>query len=197
MHFMPDTDDADSTDEKFWPDGFKEAIRNDVAQAIVAALGGGKRFRKVYEQRFCGRYPDFDQFARRIADMVVIGAERGADDSFDEINAVFVTDSSRPLPEPRRHARHLWPGPLPDGVRKSVHQAIVGEYSQEQAYKHAYEDQLPGRYRDFAGFMDEVAEFVVVGVESGADDMLSEIYKSFLVCAPLPPARRHPKRLKG
>ena len=109
MHFMPDTEDADAAAEAFWPDGFKEAIRSDVGQAVVAAISGGKRFRKVYEQRFCESYPDFDQFAKRIADMVVIGAERGADDAFDEMNAVFLTDSSLPLPGARRYARYLWP----------------------------------------------------------------------------------------
>ena len=197
MHFMPDTEDADAAAESFWPDGFKEAIRSDVGQAVVAAISGGKRFRKVYEQRFCESYPDFDQFAKRIADMVVIGAERGADDAFDEMNAVFLTDSSLPPPEARRHARYLWPGPFLDDVRKSVHQAIVEDYSQEQAYINAYEDQLPGRYRNLEEFMNEIAEFVVVGAENGIDDMLNEIYKSFLFCSPLPPARRHPKRLKG
>jgi len=197
VHFMPDTEDADAAAESFWPDGFKEAIRSDVGQAVVAAISGGKRFRKVYEQRFCESHPDFDQFVKRIADMVVIGAERGADDAFDEMNAVFLTDSSLPPPEARRYARYLWPGPFPDVVRESVHQAIVEEYSQEQAYINAYEDQLAGRYRNLEEFMNEIAEFVVVGAENGIDDMLSEIYKSFLVCAPLPPARRHPKRLKG
>ena len=129
--------------------------------------------------------------------MVVIGAERGSDDAFDEMNTVFISDSSLPPPEARRHARYLWPELFPDGIRNSVHQAIVEEYSQEQAYINAYEDQLAGRYRNPEGFMNEIAEFVVVGAENGIDDMLSEIYRSFLFCSPLPPARRHPKRLKG
>lgn len=197
MHFMPDTEDADAAAESFWPDGFKEIIRNDVGQTIFAALSGGKRFMKVYDQQFSEKYPDFDQFARRLADMVVIGAERGSDDAFDELNAVFLSNSSLPPPEARRHARYLWPGLFPDGIKKSVHQAIVEEYNQEQAYINAYEDQLAGRYRNPEGFMNEIAEFVVVGAENGIDDMLSEIYKSFLFCSPLPPARRHPKRLKG
>jgi hypothetical protein len=129
--------------------------------------------------------------------MVVIGAERGSDDAFDEMNAVFLSDSSLPPPEARRRARYLWPGLFPDDLKKSVHQAIVEEYSQEQAYINAYEDQLAGRYRNPEGFMNEIAEFVVVGAENGIDDMLNEIYRSFLFCSPLPPARRHPKRLKG
>jgi len=194
---MPDTEDADAAAETFWPDGFKEVIRNDVGQTVVAALSGGKSLRKLHEKRFSEKYPDFDQMARRMADMVVIGAERGADDAFEEMNAVFLSDSSLTLPEARRHARRLWPEPFPDGVRKSVHRAIVQEYGQEQAYWNAYEDQLPGRYRDLGEFMNEVAELVVVGAENGADDMLCEIYRSFLFWAPLPPARRHPKRLKG
>jgi len=197
MHFMPDTEEADAAAEQFWPDGFKEVIRNEVGQGVVAALNDGKRFRRVYEQQFHDKFSDFEQFVRRIADMVEIGAERGTDEAFDEMNAVFLASSSSPPPEARRYARYLWPGPFPSEVRKNVHKAIVEEYSQEQAYRNAYEDQLPGRYRDFQAFMNAIGEFVVVAAENGADDMLSEIYKSFLFCSPLPPARRHPKRLKG
>ena len=197
VHFMPDTEDADAAAESFWPDAFKEVIRSELGQTVVAAISGGKRFRKLYAERFCESYPDFDQFAKRIADMVVIGAERGADDAFDEMNAVFLTDSSLPPPEARRQARYLWPGPFHDDVRRSVHQAIVEEYSQEQSYLNAYEDQLPGRYRGCEEFINEIAEFAVVGAENGADDMLSKIFMSFLLRATLPPARRHPKRLRG
>jgi len=129
--------------------------------------------------------------------MVVVGAERGADEAFDELNAMLLSDSSLPLPEAQRSARRLWPEPFTEGVRKRVHQAIVEEYGQEQAYINAYEDQLQERYSDLDKFMGEIAELVLIGAENGADDMLCEIYKSFLFNAPLPPARRHPKRLKG
>ena len=195
MHFMPDIELG--VVENCWPDSFKEVIKSEVGRTVVAVLGSSRSFERVYKKRFSEIYPDSDQFVGRITDMVVIGAERGADDAFDEMNAVFLSDSSLPPPEARRRARRLWPEPFPEEVKKRVQQAIVEEYDQEQAYLNAYEDQLAGRYRNPEGFMNEIAEFVVVGAENGADDMLSEIYKSFLFCSPLPPARRHPKRLKG
>lgn len=195
MHFMPDTEDADSAAESFWPEGFKEVIRREVGEIIAAELSKGKRFRKVYEQRYSAKYPDFDRFADRIADMVVIGAERGADDAFDEVYAAFRDESQ--VPDPRRYARYFWPETFSDAIKRSVHQAIVDEYRREKSYKHAYDVHSPRKFSDFEEFLNAIADLVVTGTENGADDMLGEIYKSFLTFSPLPPARRHPKRLKG
>ena len=197
MHFMPDTEESDAAAEQFWPDGFKEVIRNELTQALAAAVRSGNSFALIYEKRFHDKFPQYEDFARRIAEMVGIGAERGADDAFDEMNAVFLASSAAPPPPARKYCHYLWPGPFPGDVRKRIHQTIIDEYGLEQAYKNAYEDQLPGRYRNFDEFMNEIGEIVVVGAENGADDMLQEIYKSFLFSSLLPPARRHPKRLKG
>lgn len=195
MHFMPDTEDADSAAESFWPEGFKEVIRREVGKVIVAELSEGKRFRRVYEQRYSEKYPDFDRFTNRIADMVVIGSERGADDAFDEVYAAFRDES--PVPDPRRYARYFWPETFLHAIEKSVHQAIVDEYGQERSYKHAYDVHSPRKFSDFEEFLNAIADLVVAGAENGADDMVGEIYKSFLTLSPLPPARRRPKRLKG
>ena len=93
MHFMPDTEDADSAAETFWPEGYKQVIRDDVRQLIGAQLNDGKRLRHVYQQRYPEKYTDLNQFANRIADMIVIGTENGADEAFDDIITAFLTES--------------------------------------------------------------------------------------------------------
>ena len=51
MHFMLDTEDADSAAETFWPEGYKEVIREDFRQLIGAYLNDGKGLRHVYQQQ--------------------------------------------------------------------------------------------------------------------------------------------------
>lgn len=194
MHYMPDTEDADSAAEIFWPEGFKQVIRQDVRQLIGTQLEDRKTFRHIYGQRHCEKFTDVHQFVSRIADMIAIGAENGADDAFDDIISAFLTES--PLPGVRRYDHYFWPQALPQRLRKKLHQVVVGEYSQDEVYRHAHKVGYQGCYRNFGEFISQVAELAVTGAMNGADDMLEAIYRCFVTHHPLPPARRHPKRLK-
>jgi hypothetical protein len=194
MHFMPDTEDADSAAETFWPEGYKQVIREELRQLIGAQLNGGGRLRHVYQQQYSEKYRDLNQFVSRIADMLVIGAENGADDAFDDIISAFLTES--PLPEVRKYARYFWPQVFPQSVKERLRQVIVDEYSQDNIYIHAYKVGYQGSYRNFGEFISQVARLVVTGATNGTDDTLEAIYRSFVTPYPLPPARRHPRRLK-
>ena len=203
MHFMPDTEDADSAAETFWPEGYKQVIRKDFRQLIGAQLNDGKRLRHVYQQRYSEKFADLDKFVGRIADMIAIGAENGADDAFDDIITAFLTES--PLPELRRYARYFWPQALSRRAKERLERVIVDEYSQDDVYNHAYkvgyggnarDNANKGSYRTFNEFINQVAELVVTGAINGADDTLEAIYRSFVTPSRLPPARRHPRRLK-
>ena len=194
MHFMPDTEDADSAAETFWPEGYKQVIREDARQLIGAQLNDGKRLRHIYQQRYSEKYTDLNQFTDRIADMIAIGSENGADDAFDDIITSFLTES--PLPEERRYACYLWPKVFPQSDNKRLHRVIVDEYSRDEVYNYAYKVGYQSNYRNFDEFISQVAQLVVTGAMNGADDMLEAIYRSFATPCPLPPARRHPKRLK-
>ena len=195
MHYMPDTEDADSAAEKFWPEDYKQVIREDVHQLISNRLKVEKNWCHIYQRRYSVKYADLSQFIARIADMIVIGAENGVDDAFDDIITAFLTES--PLPEVRRYARYLWPKALPQGVKSSLRQVIVDEYSRDEIYNYAYNAGYQGSYRNFGEFMEQVARLAVTGAMKGADDMLAAIYSSFVSSSPLPPARRHPRRLKS
>ena len=194
MHFMPDTEEEDSAAETFWPEGYKQVIREDVRQLTGTRLNNGKGLRRIWQQQYAEKYNDLNQFAGKIADMITIGAENGADNAFDDIISAFLTES--PLPELRRYARYFWPQALPPRAKKRLQQVITDEYSQDDVYNHAHKVGYQNTYRNFSEFINLVAELVLTGAMNGSDDMLEGIYRSFLTHSPLPPARRHPRRLK-
>ncbi|UCH43722.1 MAG: hypothetical protein JSW16_04080 [Dehalococcoidales bacterium] len=191
---MPDTEEEDSAAETFWPEGYKQVIRDDVRRLVNAQLDDGNRFKHVYRQRFSERYSDLGQFLSKISDMIVIGAENGADNAFDDIIDAFWTEA--PLPPEGRYTRYLWPEALPEGSENNLQQIIIDEYSQDNVYQHAYRVGYTGIYATFDQFIEKVARLVVTGTQNGADDLLGKTYMSFGSGLPLPPARRHPRRLK-
>ncbi len=195
MHFMPDTEDEDSAAETFWPEGYKQVIREDFRRLIGPQLKDGKKLGHIYRQRYSEKFTDFNQFADRITDMIAIGAENGADDAFDDIISAFLTES--PVPEVQRYARYFWPQVLPERVKKRLQQVIVDEYGQDNIYSYAHKVGYQGSYRNFDAFINQVAQLVAIGATNGADDMLEALYRSFFTpLYPLPPARRHSRRLK-
>ena len=194
MHFMPDTEDRDSAAETFWPEGYKQVIRRVVRQMVGVQLNGGKKLRNIYQQQYSDKYTDLNEFTNKVAEMIVIGAENGADDAFDDIISSFLTQS--PLPEERRNARYFWPQALSQRDKKRLRQVIIDEYSQDDVYIYAYKVGYKGSYRGLGGFISRVAQLVVTGAMNGADDILESIYRSFMTHSPLPASRRHPRRLK-
>lgn len=194
MHFMPDTEEEDSAAEKFWPEGYKQVIREDIRQLIGARLNDGKRLRHIYQQQYSEKFADLNQFAGRIADMIAVGAENGADDTFEELMGAFLVED--PLPEGREYVSYFWPQAFSTSIKNKLAQVIVDEYSQDNIYQHAYDSYYQGKFRSFDEFIDQVARTVIIGAVNGADDMVAAIYRSFVTPHPLPPARRYPRRLK-
>jgi len=194
MHFMPDTEDADSAAERFWPEGYKQVIRQDFRQAVAAKFNAGTKLRHVYQQQYSEKFADLDEFVSKIADMIAIGAENGADDAFDEIMEAFLVED--PLPDERKYARYFKPQPFSRSIKNNLTQIVIDEYSQDNVYQHAYESNYQRKLPSFDEFIAQVAQTVVTGSMNGADDTLEAIYRSFMASRPLPPVRRYPRRLK-
>ena len=194
MHYMPDTEDEDSAAETFWSEGYKQVIREDARQVIGTQLHDKKRFSRIYQKQYCEKFSSHDQFLDKIADMVVIGAENGADDAFDEIMDAFLEEDA--LPDMRRYTHYFWPEVVSQAVRKKLRQVIVDEYNEDDVYKYAYKAGYQDDYGGFNKFLNQVAELVIIGTINGANDMLNTIYRSFIRLSPLVTARRHPRRLK-
>lgn len=194
MHFLPDTEDVDAAAESYWPDSFKQVIQKEVGQAARAQLDERSLLYGYHEQNQ-KRYPELEQFIDRIVTMVVIGAENGADIGFDAIYRAFLAES--PLPEIHHYAHYFWPQIFTPDLRQKIHQAVVYDYSQDDAFEYAYKDGYAEAFSNFSEFIDEVGRLMVIAVMKGFDNMLGRIYRSFVSKLDLPPARRNPKRLKS
>ena len=194
MHFMPDTEDEDSAEETFWPEGYKQVIREDVRRVIAEQFNGRKQFRRVYRKGYTESFTGYEQFLDRVADMVAIGAENGADDAFDEIVDAFLEEDA--LPEMRRYTSYLWPDPLSREVGERLRRVIVDEYGEDDVYRFTYKVGYKNDFGSYGEYMDYVAELVMTGVMNGANDTLERIYRSFMNYNRLLPVRRYPRRLR-
>jgi hypothetical protein len=193
MHYLPDTEEQDAAAERYWPDGFKQVIRDEVGKAVKLKLKE-RKLRRVYEKRYQDGYVDAGQFANKIAETVIIGAENGADAGFEMIFKAFLTESS--LPEIARYAVYLWPNIFSQKIMDKIQNAVAFDYRNDETLKYAYNVGYRKEYSKFDEFIDRIACKITTSVINGTDDMLARIYSAFLNCQPLPPARRNPKRLK-
>jgi hypothetical protein len=192
MHFMPEDE---GYEEKLWPDGYKAVIKSRLREVIAAALRSEDTLQHVYEQQYADRFPDVVRFRERITEMLIIGAEKGGDEAFDDIVTAFLYEL--PLPEPRVYARYLLFPKLPEDVSRQLMQQVIDEYGQDEVFIHAFKVGYCDLYVDFEQFLYASAELAAVGVVNGVDDMLTAIYRAFATGGPLPPARRNPKRVKN
>ena len=195
MHYMPDTEDEDSAAETFWPEAYKQVIRDDLRQAVITQLGAKKRFKHVYQQRYCEKFSEYNQFLDKMADMAAIGAENGADDAFDEIVDAFLVEEA--LPDMRRYTHYFWPQAFNREIKEKIRQVIADEYSQDDVYSFAYKVGYQRDFPTFDTYMNQVAQLVITGAINGANDVLEAIYRAFMYLGPLSPVRRHPRRLKS
>jgi hypothetical protein len=136
------------------------------------------------------RFDDYDSFVDRLSEMLVIGAENGADQGVDEVQSAFHRET--PLPEPRPLTRYLWPEPVDDDAQQELHDRICAEYRDSHSYIHAYEDHYTGDL-DLNDFVDHTACLLIVGIVNGSDTMLGNIYRALLSGISLPTPRRRPK----
>lgn len=194
MHFVPDTEDEDSAAEEFWPEGFKQVIREDVPGAIIGQLTGGRRYRRLYQQVYGDRFTGYEQFLERIAEMVAIGAENGADDAFDDILDAFLEEDA--LPDPRVYTAYLWPEALAEITRGRVRQIVVNEYGEDDIFRFAYDVGYKNDFGSYRQYLERVGDVIVAGARNGANDALDGIYRSFMDRDRLLPLRRYPRRLK-
>ncbi len=193
MHDMPDTDDADADAERFWPEDYKYIIRDQVKSQFMSAVLEENAFSSIYEQQYQERFSDYESFIARLAEMVIIGAENGADEIFDEIYDAFRKEM--PLPANRSYASYHQPNPVSPELKEAVAQKVIEEYKELHMYEHIYEDHFEGEL-SFDEFIGRIADLVAIGTVNGADDALNKIYHSFYYQSGLPLLRRYPRRIR-
>jgi hypothetical protein len=192
MHFMPEDE---GYEEKLWPDGYKAVVKSRLREVISAALRAENALRNAYEQQYADKVPDLDRFVASITEMLVIGAEKGGDEAFDDIVTAFLYEL--PLPEPRLRVRYLLLSKLPEEVDQQLMRQVMDEYREDDVFVHAFRVGYGDIYEDYEQFLNETAMLAAMGVVNGIDDMLAGIYRAFAAGGPLPPARRNAKRVKN
>jgi hypothetical protein len=193
MHDLPDTDDADASAERFWPEGYKDIIRTDLKRSFADMVVSAGAFRSLYESLYQDRFDNYDDFVDRLAEMVVIGAENGIDLVLGEVYDAFRENS--PFPDKRYYAKYYWPEAFTEELKKRLGSKAFEEFDNHHAYVHIHEDHYESNL-SFDEFITGIADLVVMGAVNGADDALGNIYRAFISRAPLPTARRRPRTLR-
>jgi hypothetical protein len=193
MHDLPDTDDMDASAERFWPEGYKQFIRNGLSRSFSGMVLDTAAFKTIYESSYQDRYATYEVFVARLAEMVVIGAENGVDCILEEVYDAFKQNS--PLPATRCYARYFWPEAFGEALVKELSEKVFEEFDNHHAYVHIYEDHYESNL-SFTEFISQITQLVLTGAVNGADDALGNIYCAFTDRSPLPVARRRPRALR-
>lgn len=193
MHEVPDTEAVDAAEETFWPQTFKWMLRSEFKSTVITWIKDQHIFNKLAEPK---PKEDREFFIEMMADKLVIGAENGADEAFEVIHKAFSTGQDLPcLVE--------WAGNItgealfPDPVRMDLQNKIAEEYSKEHIYEHIFEDYYVDTYPGFEDFIETVSQSAVIGIINGTERMCRKMVQSYFFKIPLPPARRHPRAIKG
>jgi hypothetical protein len=193
MHYLPDTNDEDAMQERYWPDGYKLTIRSEIREVVVPELreaGIARIYRRSYRDSFQG----IAEFTDRVAGGIIIGAENGADEGFESIYASFIAECD--LPEIYGYACTFRAPKISKTGQRAIQRAIVKDFRKDDGFTYAYKDGYHDKYASYRDFIDRVAEIMLAGVKNGLYSAFERSYKAFFYGYPLPPMRRNPRRLK-
>lgn len=193
MHYLPDTNDEESLQERYWPDSFKQTIR-EVVRASISDKLRETDLASIYSRHYTGQFIDLAAFMDSLLNAIVIGAENGADEGFELVYNAFIRETV--LPETYRRVRSVWPFRISARDRRKIHRAIVNDYFMDDGFNYAYRDGYRQQFRLFSNFIDAVAGLLVDSMENGVNITLERHYIAFLRGLPLPVMRRNPRRLK-
>jgi hypothetical protein len=193
MHFLPDTNDAESLQERYWPDSFKQVIQEAVKGSLATRFKAAD-LNWVYQRYYTDAFPDVEAFRLNLINAAVIGAENGADDGFEKVYSAFLKETA--LPAVYSRTGTIWPFRISKKEQLKIRKAIVEDYFIDDGFNYAYRDGYRKQFSLFSAFIDAVADLLVVTTINGVNDTLERYYAAFFRGIPLPVMRRNPKRLK-
>jgi len=194
MHFMPDTEDQDSAAETFWPEGYKQVIREIAPSYFWEILLKDEPFIPAYRADYASKYAEYPRFVEKLAEILAIALENGADNAFDEIIDAFLKEA--PLPPLRAYAHYFTAAVIPPEIAQPLTKSITEEYSQDSIYVYAYGVGYKKTFVNAEDYLQKIAEIVVDGARNQVQSIMEDISRRLYYRQPLPPVRRHPRRLK-
>jgi hypothetical protein len=193
MHFLPDTVDEESIQERYWPDNFKKVIHEIYSKNLSEKLKV-KYLQRIYLRRYAESFADILEFKQYLINAIAIGAENGADEGFESIYKSFLCEESLPcllgLP------KLLWPLSISANDKKMIHDSIYSDYFPDDGFIYAYNYGYKNKFKSYTDFINEVADLIIEATINGADNAIMKLYLAFSCGLPLPLIRRNPKRLK-
>ena len=193
MHYLPDTNDEESLQERYWPDSFKQVIREVVREGLDSRLKDSD-LKRIYARYYADSYPDLEAFRLNLVNAAVIGAENGSDDGFELVYDAFLKES--PLPEAYPRTVAIWPFRISLKDRRKIRKAIVNDYFVDDGFNYAYGDGYRKQFGQFSAFICAVADLLVASIINSVNSTLEQHYAAFFHGLPLPVMRRNPRRLK-
>lgn len=195
MHDILNTEKVDLQVEVAWPQGFKKSVREGLNSHVSEKFHMKKAFKLLHERSYGDAFGSYQDFVAAIANLAVIGAERGAD--FIWARMINALEAGSALPNQSPYARNIWPLPMPEQLKRSWHKRIFDEYINDHMLSHLFEDHYEKSSQDFSGFVSLLAGNLVNGVTNGAEDTMAAIYRCFMQGVALPVGRRNPRLLKS
>ncbi|MEO0248056.1 MAG: hypothetical protein ABIN58_00665, partial [candidate division WOR-3 bacterium] len=89
MHDVLETEREDFLAEAAWPQAFKESVRKGLGDYVSDKLRVKKSFRLLHERFYRTTFPTYQDFVAAISNLVVIGAEKGADAALARLVEAF------------------------------------------------------------------------------------------------------------
>lgn len=191
MHELIDTELTDAYEEIFWSEDFKYEIRE--AKPILASkvFGRSELCRQIFVKPRLG-FTTWESFINSLADLVIIGAENGADMMFDHLLACLGRGEILPsLLVPPAAPVVVECFPL-DRILLSLEHG----YRHEHVLEHVYEDYYTRLYPDFTQFTQKISDMMLVGITDQASKTIDQIFLQLETTGNLPRLRRQPKRVK-
>jgi hypothetical protein len=193
MHYLPDTNDEESLQERYWPDSYKQVIREVVRGTVEARLNNSD-IERIYQRYYKHSFKDLEAFRLNLVNAAVIGAENGADEGFELVYSAFLKETALPEAYPRTAA--IWPFRISLKDRRRLHRAIVADYFIDDGFNYAYRDGYKKQFSLFSSFINAVADLLAASTIEGVNITLERHYEAFFHGFPLPVMRRNPRRLK-
>ena len=193
MHYLPDTNDEEALQERFWPDGYKVTLRREVRNALSRAFPEAD-MKRVYRRAYLHSRSSLKEFTECLVNGIVIGAENGADEGFESVYASFLAECE--LPEIYPYPDAFYPPVFNGSNVRPISRAIMADFRDDDGFRYAYKDGYTCSYAGYDKFLAAVADIMLAGIKKGVYSVLQRYYEAFVHGYPLPPMRRNPRRVK-
>jgi len=193
MHDYIDTERTDCQEERYWADNFKSVIKAELKQSINRWIDNKKRFFiRAFAESYIADYKSYRHFVGDISSQMIIGAENGADETFEELYGIMITGGNLTGPAKVEEYTDIFP---PRTVTR-IFDEIRKDYLDEHELEHIYSSHYKKEFAAYDMFINFLASLILNGVIRGTEEAAKAIYRSLCIGEQLPRLKRKVKPIK-